>query len=133
MSKLLTAIAGVAVLTGILLAPAAAQEQGLGERLGERIDRGIRQLSSELQEEWAEVRGAVERMSVQARVYSRLHWDKALATSEIDIEVREGDVIVLMGRVPSAAAKQKAVELAQDTVGAQGVIDQLSVATTTAE
>ncbi len=120
---------GVVLLSGALVAPATARGQ-VGERIGERVERGLRQLSSELREEWADIRKSVERMSVHGRVYSRLRWDKHIDTTTIDIEVRDNDVVVLRGSVPTVAAKQKAVQLTRDTVGVASVVDELTVAAT---
>jgi hypothetical protein len=111
------------VAAAVLLTQARAQET-IGEQIGAGIDRGL----SELREEWREVRKSVEGMGVQGRVYSRLRWDKAIETGAIDIEVRATDVVVLQGTVPTAAVRQKAVQLARDTVGVASVVDQLTIA-----
>ncbi len=47
-------------------------------------------------------------MGVQARVYSRLHWDKDLNDSTIELEFKDG-VAILHGTVKSLVAKAKAV------------------------
>lgn len=107
--------------------PAHAQ-QGLGERLGQQLDEGLERLSSEVREGWASLRKTVDRMGVQGRVYSRLRWDKHIATSQLEIEIQEEDVVVLRGEVADAAAKRKAVQLAGDTVGVARVVDELTVA-----
>lgn len=121
---------GIAALIGILSAvsflPAPAQE-GVGERIGEKLDRGLTQLRSELRDEWNELKRSVERMGVHGRVYSRLRWDKAIQGTAINIEVREKGVVELQGSVQSAAAKEKAVQLAQDTIGVNEVVDQLKI------
>ena len=67
-------------------------------------------------------------MGVQGRVYGRLHWDKALEGATLDISVRDGQVVVLAGKVATAAAKQKAEQLARDTVGVESVVNELAVA-----
>ncbi len=56
-----------------------------------------------------------------------MHWDKALNSSKVDIEVREGGHITLTGVVADAKAKAKAVELTRDTVGVTQVVDQLTI------
>ena len=65
-------------------------------------------------------------MGVASRVYGRLHWDKALETSTLDLEVNNG-VATLRGEVPERKAKARAVELARETVGITQVIDQLAI------
>ncbi|MBW3596152.1 MAG: BON domain-containing protein [Planctomycetes bacterium] len=127
MRKSLVSLVLVALLGGVGLSAAPAQE-GLGEKIGERLDRGLRELRSELKQEWAEIRRSVERLSVQGRVYSRLRWDKDMRNTSIEIEAPEENVILLQGRVPTAEIKEKALDLARDTVGVESVVDQLTVA-----
>ncbi|HTM53205.1 MAG TPA: BON domain-containing protein [Pirellulales bacterium] len=118
------------VLCAVLVPSLActAHGQGPGEKLGEKIDRGVERLGSELRQGWAEIRRAADRMGVQARVYARLHWDKMVQPATIDIEVEDTGVVVLKGNVSTTAAKDKARQLAQDTVGVTEVIDHLAVA-----
>lgn len=104
-----------------------APRDGFAERLGERIDRGIERLSSEAVEGWQALRRSVDRFGVQARVYSRLRWDKEIATAEIDVKIEGEGVVVLRGELKDPEAKRKAVELAEDTIGVQEVVDHLSV------
>jgi len=110
--------------------PAAQEPQpqpGTAERIGEKIDRGLSQIGAELKQGWEEVRKSVEKMSVQGRVYGRLHWDKKLESAKLEISVRDSQEVVLSGKVASAAAKQKAEELARDTVGVGSVVNELTV------
>jgi osmotically-inducible protein OsmY len=65
-------------------------------------------------------------MGVAARVYGRLHWDKALNSSTLHVKVEEG-VATLSGSVPTAEAKAKAVTLAAETVGVSKVVDELTI------
>lgn len=111
-----------------VMAPSPAQaQQGLAERLGEQLDRGVDRLSEEVREGWESLRKSVDKMGVRGRVYSRLRWDKNLADSALDIDAEEGGLVTLRGRVPTNTAKQKAVELATDTVGVNRVVDELTV------
>src|SRR6478672_878157 len=92
--------------------PSAPKTQpGTATRIGEQIDRGLTQVGAELSQAWSEVRKSVEKMGVQGRVYGRLHWDKALEGANLEISVRDGQVVVLSGTVDNAAAKLKAEEL----------------------
>ena len=45
----------------------------------------------------------------------------------MEIEVRDDQFVVLKGSVASAAAKQKAVQLAGDTLGVKSVVDELAI------
>jgi len=104
-----------------------AYSQGFGERLGAQLDRGIDRLSEEFKEGWDSLRKAVDKMGVQGRVYSRLRWDKALAQSAIDVDVEDDSSVVLRGRVDTVETRNRAVQLAEDTVGVEQVLDQLTV------
>jgi osmotically-inducible protein OsmY len=99
------------IIACILASPLAAQQnpsnQGTGERLGERIDRGMQQLSDRLQKGWADARKAIDELTIQGQ---------------------NDDTIVLAGSVPTEVARLKAAALAQDTIGVGSVINQLTVA-----
>jgi len=101
---------------------------GAAAQIGEKIDRGLSQIGAELKQGWEEMRKSVEKMGVQGRVYGRLHWDKALEGATLEINVRDAQVVVISGKVASAAAKQKAEDLARDTVGVGSVVNELTVA-----
>ena len=103
---------------------------GVGERLGESVDRGLNTLGDRLKKGWAEARRSVDEMGVQGRVYGRLHWDKAIADAPIDISVQNENNVTLSGSVPDEAAHSTAVKLAQDTVGVGQVVDHLTVSST---
>src|SRR5512135_2923089 len=139
MSRKLWGIAGSTL--GLVLALAAwtgaAQDEptkGTGKRIGETLDsavqsikRGAQETAETLREQFARARTSVHNMGVSSRVYSRLHWDKALNDAQIDLEVKDDSVTTLRGAVADAKAKAKALELAQDTVGVTRVVDQLTI------
>jgi len=126
---LITAVA--CLFGGAIMANTWAQqrtEEGTGEQIGEKIDQGVRRIGEQLRHGWHEVRKGVDKLSVQGRVYGRLHWDKALEHATLEIQMRDATVVVLKGSVPDLAAKGKAVVLAQDTVGVSDVVDELAIA-----
>jgi hyperosmotically inducible periplasmic protein len=127
MFKTLLIVAVACLCCGIA---SAQQPPGTAEKIGEKIDRGISQIGTEFSQAWAEVRKSVEKMGVQGRVYGRLHWDKSLENANLDIDVRDGQVVVLKGKVDNAAAKQKAEQLARDTIGVTSVVNELAVTST---
>jgi osmotically-inducible protein OsmY len=111
----------------------ARQEQGPGEKAGGRLDQAGRSIRKGLEEAGDAIRGqfsrardAVHNMGVASRVYGRLHWDKLLTSSTLDLDVKNG-VATLRGSVPSAKAKERALELTRETVGVTRVIDQLAI------
>ncbi len=112
------------------------QDQGPAEKAGSKLDeagrsirRGLEDARDAIREQFAKVRGTVNNMDVASRVYGRLHWDKTLTTSTLDLEVQGGGVAVLRGAVPDAKAREKAVNLAAETVGVTKVVDQLVIQT----
>ncbi|NUQ66155.1 MAG: BON domain-containing protein [Pirellulales bacterium] len=126
-------VCGVAAI-GALMASGARSQDGLGERVGQAVDRTVDQLGEEardlagrLREGFEKARAAVDRMSVEARVYARLHWDKDLAGAGFSIDVDQEGAAALNGTVASEAAKAKAGRLAEDTVGVARVVNNLRV------
>ncbi|QDV34510.1 BON domain-containing protein [Tautonia plasticadhaerens] len=108
--------------------------EGAGERVGSRVDdlfnslrKNFEGLSEDVRRRFAEAQQRVEGLGVEARVYSRIRWDKALTDSEIAVEIREGDLAVLHGTVADAELRRKAVRLAVETVGVERVQDLLTV------
>jgi hypothetical protein len=104
-----------------------APEQGVGERIGESVERGLNTLGQKLRKTWADIRQSVDELTVQGRVYGRLRWDKALADAPIEIAVQNESTVVLSGTVPDEAAHTTAVNLAQSTIGVTKVVDHLTV------
>ncbi len=131
-----TGLLPLAIVLGTSLVR-AQQDQGAGQTAGQKLDeagrsikKGLQNARDAIRDEFSKARDAVHNMSIETRVYGRLHWDKALTTSTLEIDVKSG-VVTLRGSVPSARARLKAVELAADTVGITKVIDQLSIQPTT--
>jgi hyperosmotically inducible periplasmic protein len=122
---------GLSVM-GIVACTCLAQ-QGVAEKSGQRLDevgRGLRRGAYEVTEvvrkRFDVVRTDVQRMEAQSRVYSRLHWDKALNSGRIEVHMLRDGTVLLRGQVPDSEAKNRAVALARDTVGVSAVIDELS-------
>ena len=116
----------VCLLCAVATAQPPQPQPGTAAQIGEKIDRGLNQIGAELSQAWADVRKSVEKMGVQGRVYGRLHWDKALEGAKLEISVRDNQAVVLSGNVASAAAKEKAEQLARDTVGVGSVVNELA-------
>jgi hyperosmotically inducible protein len=107
--------------------PGPAPPPGVGQQLGVSVDRGLNTLGDKLRKGWADVRRSVDEMTVQGRVYGRLHWDKAIGTAPIEIRMQNESDVTLSGSVPDEAAHATALKLAQDTVGVGRVEDHLTV------
>lgn len=129
------------VALGTLICALSSQAQQTGKRVGEKLDdvgreirSGLNRAGQEVKEQFASAKTAVENMGVESRVYSRIHWDKALTDATIELSVTQEGVITMDGTVATAQAKTRAAELAQGTVGVTKVVDRLAVrpaATTT--
>jgi hypothetical protein len=50
-----------------------------------------------------------------------------LVGSTLELEVQDGGTAIMRGAVPDAAARERAVALARDTVGVTQVVDELTV------
>jgi hyperosmotically inducible protein len=125
------------MVLGVIVCASHAQQGGLAERAGETLDdvgRGIRRGTQEVTEavrkRFDVMRTEVGRMGIHSRIYSRLHWDKALYTSNIEVHILKDGAVLLRGTVPDAAAKKHAVDLASETVDVTTVIDELAPLTT---
>jgi len=129
MASKLTLGFACALLAGTLIAPvvAAGAQEGAAERAGEALDNAGRNIRRGVQNAFARSRASVHEQEVLARVYSRIHWDKMLVGSTLQMEVRDDGTAILRGAVPTKASKDRAVALARDTVGVTQVVDELTV------
>jgi hypothetical protein len=99
------------------------------ENAEESVREGINKTSGTVREGFTRTRESVQGMGVLSRVYGRLHWDKSLHSSTLFVKAEAG-AVTLRGAVPDEAARDKAIDLAKDTVGVTHVIDQLTILTT---
>jgi len=136
---------GIAIAIALTLGMAGwagvghARQEGAGQKAGEKLDevgrkikRGLNRAEEAVRESFHKTRESVHSMGVAARVYGRLHWDKALESSTLNVKVEQG-VATLTGSVPTAEARTKAVNLTADTVGVNKVVDELTVPASPAE
>ncbi|HUE15945.1 MAG TPA: BON domain-containing protein [Planctomycetaceae bacterium] len=127
MSRILLRGVAVCILVAGTALVAVGQKQD-SDSIGDKIDRGVRDVESKLRESWGDIKRGTHRMTVQGRVYARLYWDKSLADGNLKIEAKDGGVVVLKGTVPNREARRRAVELAQSTVGVNDTVDELTLA-----
>jgi osmotically-inducible protein OsmY len=111
-----------------------AQDPSTGQKVGEKFDEAVQDVKSGLKragnsakEQFGKAKTAVNNMTIESRVYGRIHWDRALNDANIDLTTTEDGVITLDGTVADAKAKLKAVTLTQETVGVTKVVDRLAV------
>jgi hyperosmotically inducible periplasmic protein len=135
MRKAYKIAAAIALAVGVAWCGGAgrAQQEGVGQKAGEKLDevgrklkQGFEKAEGAVREGFQKTQESVHSMGVAARVYGRLHWDKALHTCTLHVKVEKG-VATIGGGVPSAEAKAKAVTLAAETVGVTKVVDELTI------
>ncbi len=73
------------------------------------------------------IRGGWYEITVDARVASRLRWDKNLQGNPIQVESLGNSTVKLTGTVATLETRQRAVRLADSTVGVEKVVDELVV------
>ncbi|MDE2508543.1 MAG: BON domain-containing protein [Planctomycetota bacterium] len=117
----------------LLVAAASFAQQGIGSKVGEKLDevgrgikRGAQQVGEGLRKQFEVVKSDVNRMEAGSRVYARIHWDKALTSAKIEVHMMRDGAVLLRGTVADKAAHNRAVNLAMNTVGISSVIDELS-------
>jgi hyperosmotically inducible periplasmic protein len=124
-------LASLAIAFSALESTASAQQGPIGQGIndaGRAVKRGFQTAGQAVSGSFQKTRTTVHNMEVVSRVYSRLHWDKALTSSSMEIEVQAGGVAILTGLVPTEEARTKALALTSETVGVNRVVDQLTVA-----
>jgi len=128
----------VGVAAGLLVVAShwsiSAQDQSTVDKIKAKagdavssIKKGAANAGEAIKEKFAKTKDYVRGMGIEGRVYARLHWEKALVGSKIDLATPKAGVIALNGTVGDAKAKLKAVELARDTVGVDEVQDHLTI------
>ena len=120
----------------LLVSTAAAQQNQPKSTVSDKVDsavqslkKGAREASEAVRQQYEKARTSIHNMGVASRVYGRIHWDKNLAGSRVEIDVREDGNAILTGTVPDVAARTKAVDLTRDTVGVTRVTDRLTIQT----
>jgi hyperosmotically inducible protein len=104
-----------------------AVKRGL-QTAGQAVSGGLQTAGQAVSGGFQKTKNAVQNMEVVSRVYSRLHWDKAMTGANLEIEIQAGGVAILTGVVPSEQAKTKALVLTAETVGVNQVVDRMTIA-----
>lgn len=127
MPKMVAALAIVSLTTAGIV-PASRAQEGPARRAGQALDNAGRNIRRGVEN--AVVRGqtAAQERELHSRVQHRLRWDKRLANAILQIDVQANGTVILRGSVADAAAKIRAVDLAESTVGVTRVVDNLAVA-----
>ncbi len=132
-------LGAIALVCGFAITRAQEQppapKESVTDKVKEKLDsaarsikKGAQSAADAVKEQYYRARESVHGLSEHGRIYARLHWDKHLLGTHIEITVK-GTVATLTGKVPDAKAKAKALELTQDTVGITNVVDHLTIST----
>ncbi len=108
-----------ALLAVAVLSP-MTHAQGPIQRAGQNIRRGV---------ENGVARGQItaQERELLARVTDRIKWDKQLVSSTLQLVVQADGTVNVRGSVIDEAAKARAVDLVENTVGVTAVVDELAV------
>jgi hyperosmotically inducible periplasmic protein len=120
-------IYALAVVTLALSVPTVSAQEGILSRTGRALDNAGRGIRSAVDTGIAQGQMDAEERDALTRAMRRVEWDKYLANSLIQFEVRPSRTIVLRGSVPSAEHKKRATELVASTIGVNTVVDELAV------
>src|SRR5437016_4923578 len=71
---------------------------------------------------WQAVRASLSDSGLDSRVSTRLHWDRYLADSDIQVRLTGPGIVTVQGSVPDSSYRLRALELARSTVGVEQVI-----------
>jgi osmotically-inducible protein OsmY len=122
MRKLLRS--SVLLLSGMLLVGCNSQDN-------ERLSRMARAAAAKLDTAsgdtgLAGLRGNLDDTTLGSRVSARLRWDKAMEGAKVEARSHGGEV-ELKGSVRDVAQRQKAVEIANTTIGTETVVDGMTM------
>ena len=117
-------LAGAAVVvTALALAPAYATAQATATQ---KAQAAADETKQETKAAAKKTGNAITDSWITMKVHSQFVPEDALENSDIDVETRAG-VVTLMGTVPTAAGKGRAVAIAKATDGVKSVNDRLRV------
>jgi osmotically-inducible protein OsmY len=114
------------------LAPCGCESQDrehldhIARKVAAKVSNLTEGTDNRLQAGWQAFRGDLDQLTLDLRVAARIRWDKSLQGAKIDVAVHDG-AIDLKGTVRDADQRRHAVELAEQTVGANKVNDALEV------
>ena len=118
------ALAGAVVVTALALAPGSAAAQATATQQAQSAGHEVKQ---ETKQAAHKTGNAITDSWITMKVHSQFVPENVLENSDIDVETKAG-VVTLMGTVPTAAGKTRAVAIAKATDGVKSVNDRLRVA-----
>src|SRR5262249_44363765 len=116
-----------ASLVALTFVGVAVAQDGPLNQAGQALDRAGKNIRYRVETEVARGQIAAEERDVLNRVLRRIEWDKRFVGSTLRLESRAGGTVVLRGSVLNDQVKQRAVEIAENTIGVTAVVDELAV------
>ena len=113
---------GVDATVGAARKTTAAVEKGIG-----KSEQGAGKAADKTAQGVGKAGEKMTDASITTRVKARFSSENLLHDSQINVQTNDR-VVTLTGRVSSAAARDRSIELAQNLVGVQSVVDELRVA-----
>lgn len=110
-----------------LLTSAALAQDGPLRRAGQALDNAGKNIRYRVESEVARGQSIAQERDLLNRVSRRIEWDKLLVGSALQLEVRPDGTVILRGSLTSDAAKRRAVDLVENTVGVTAVVDATAV------
>ena len=115
-----------ALIAVSLFAPASHADQGPLQRAGQGSTTPGR-ISAAASRPGSHGQITAQERELLNRVTQRIHWDKQLVSSTLQLVVQADGTVHLRGSVLDEAARARAVDLAENTVGVTRVVDELAV------
>jgi hyperosmotically inducible periplasmic protein len=115
------------LLTISFMSASAFAQDGPIRRAGQALDNAGKSIRNRVETEIARGQITAQEREVLGRVSRRIEWDKRFVGCTIRLESRAGGVVVLRGSVLNDAAKLRAVEVVENTIGVTSVVDELAV------
>jgi hyperosmotically inducible protein len=116
-----------ASLLSVAVLAASAHAQGPAERAGQGLDRAGKNIRRGVETGVARGKITAQERELLSRVTDRIKWDKQLASSTLQLVVHADGTVDVRGSVLDEAAKARAVDLVESTVGVTAVVDELAV------
>jgi hyperosmotically inducible periplasmic protein len=115
------------LVASALVSSAAFAQDGPLQRAGQALDNAGKNIRYRVESEIARGQVTAQEREVLGHVIRRIEWDKQFVGSTLQLEVQPGGAVVLRGSVRSGAAKLRAVDIVENTIGVTSVVDELAV------
>ncbi len=126
-SPMMTRVLSTALLAVVVIAQASRANQGPIQRAGQAIDNAGKNIRRGVETGVARGQITAQERELLGRVTQRIKWDKQLVSSTLQLVVQADGTVSLRGSVMDEAAKARAVDLVENTVGVTAVVDELAV------